>query len=145
MRKAILSDDLLRSTKTIFTLVVIGNHADDGEKRAKAALHRADLNSSIISESSILNFCPGKIAWGCGMSYYAQKSEILWPVGQDDLKEDRVRPGYSPNSYQWTLGAQTKYVIIRPDFIIFALSREMSELETCLRLLKARMEPEAGL
>ena len=66
-----------------------------------------------------------------------------WKVYQPWLESEIVGleslPGYSVRKYfrRFTRGA--KYVIIRPDLIIFAVAKSSVELEKCLELLQEKL------
>jgi hypothetical protein len=52
------------------------------------------------------------------------------------LNKTQARPGYDANILDTRLGMSIQYVILRPDFYVFATAKEDYELGVCLQGLK---------
>lgn len=136
----VLSDTLLRRVPTVMALLVMGdNNTAEKDSRLKRILNEAGLNRSIISEESIVYFCTAKAkaraAW-----HRNNSSNIFFPAPAESLTEKVHRRGYNAEAFMSRLGgSSTRYAILRPDGIIFALAKSVQELEECLYELKRRL------
>jgi hypothetical protein len=135
-RGPLLSDELLEGRQAVMTLLIISNDCANEKVNVKAILRAVNINASVISEQSLIYMCPGASNTQETSAAGSKAGEIYCPSSRHDLDEKKLRPGYDEGSYLSRLGRATRYAIIRPDFIVFAASTNLSELEECLRLLK---------
>ncbi|KAI1471119.1 uncharacterized protein F4812DRAFT_467328 [Daldinia caldariorum] len=126
----ILSDELIRDTKTVMTLLIITR----GQYRAaveevQEVLRAVDINPSVLSEDSLRVFSPDTPSETDGM-------EVYFPASTSRLAElsISIKPGYSQSNYLRRLGHDVKFVIIRPDLYTFALTKNTEELTDTLQL-----------
>ncbi|KAF9869768.1 FAD binding domain-containing protein [Colletotrichum karsti] len=145
----ILSDDLLRQSGTIFTVLLIGNgNSEDTNELymdAKDAISAASLNPNVLTEESIVIYDPlsGESQTNCELSEEEQNKaeshrEIFSPVPTSGLELPRAS-GYNSTSYLARLGPSTKFVIARPDMFVFACAGSKKELTYCLDQLRERL------
>ncbi|GFF24354.1 3-(3-hydroxy-phenyl)propionate/3-hydroxycinnamic acid hydroxylase [Aspergillus udagawae] len=135
--KVELSDQALRRVPTILTLLVVApTQCSKTEQELVAllqVLRQSGIDPSVLSEMSILQFVP------------SDSSDHLpggsrWPVSRvasaDLLTGCPVRPGYSSSQFMRRLGdSRARYVIVRPDNIVFAMSRDLGGLKSSLDAL----------
>jgi 2-polyprenyl-6-methoxyphenol hydroxylase-like FAD-dependent oxidoreductase len=134
-----LSDELLKRSQTAMTLLIVGT--DDPEQEAakiKPILRAVDAHPSIISETSFLFLSADQKKPRKSNGAGSQSLEVFYPAPEKEI-DKKVRPGYDVGSYIRRIGSASKYAIIRPDYIIFAVAKSTSELEQCLYLLKGRL------
>jgi hypothetical protein len=117
------------------TLLLLDPSNHDEVQAAENILERSTVPGSMLSQQSIVL-----------LSSAAQSSTTtdmnLWKLYQPCLESEIVGeslPGYSVRRYfgRFTRGA--KYVIIRPDLIIFAVAKSSVELEKCFELLQEKL------
>jgi 2-polyprenyl-6-methoxyphenol hydroxylase-like FAD-dependent oxidoreductase len=135
-RGPLLSDELLKGRQTVMTLLIISNDCATEKVNVKAILRAVNIHPSVISEQSLICICPDASNTQEKFAAGSKAGEIYYPSSRHDLDEKKLRPGYDEGSYLRRLGRATRYAIIRPDFIIFAAAKNLSELEQCLSLLK---------
>jgi len=112
------------------TLLVIDPNANNEVNKISRIISKAKLHSSILSQESIFfvtPHMPQETQTGIG--------EVFFPTPREDLCDKDIRPGYDERAYFSRLDLGTKYVILRPDFYIFAMANGFEELDECLRLL----------
>jgi 2-polyprenyl-6-methoxyphenol hydroxylase-like FAD-dependent oxidoreductase len=133
-----LSDTLLHRSPGIFTLIVISKDDGDGQnlyQNARTAILGASLDSSILSEESIVLFNPrhdspptSALSDGCGTNGKENAALVY-----------RAEITTRGAAYIDRLGHDTKFALVRPDFLVFACTRDMNTLVTCLQKLKERI------
>ncbi|PKX91170.1 putative monooxygenase [Aspergillus novofumigatus IBT 16806] len=133
-----LSDQALRRVPTILTLLVIAPIQSSETKQELVALpqvlRQSGMDPAVLSEQSIVQFDP------------SDSSEHLpggsqWPVCRVApaglLIGYPVRPGYSSAQFMRRLGdSRARYVIVRPDNIVIAMSRDLYGLKSNLGALE---------
>jgi hypothetical protein len=132
----ILSDCLLQHGRSVMTLLLLDPSNHDEVEEAESILERSRVPGSMLSQQSIVLLCSA-----------AQSSTTTnmksWKLYQPCLESEIVGleslPGYSVRRYfgRFTRGA--KYVITRPDLIIFAVAKSSVELEKCFELLQEKL------
>jgi hypothetical protein len=65
--------------------------------------------------------------------------DLYRPCSDIEIEGIEVLPGYRTRTYFECFTRGSKYVIIRPDLIIFAVAQTSFELEKCLGLLNTRV------
>lgn len=130
----LLSDTILRESRSTFTLLVIQN-VSDGEgpyKEAINAIQGAEVREDILSLQSI-------------RVYYVDAASS-GPLPQNGATRHTYSPwteesvgGENHRIYLDRIGSSTKFVIIRPDFFLFAGAQDRLELGFCLAALKRQL------
>ncbi|KAH7136805.1 monooxygenase-like protein [Dactylonectria estremocensis] len=138
----VLSDLLLKSD-SILTVLVISNSNDHGKlyEDARAAVAAADIDSTIVSEDSIVGFTPCANYSNAPTSTHRpgkNQAEVFWPVVHPTSMESSTL-GFDDGSYIDRLGRRNRFCLVRPDFFVFACARDKGELVKCLALLKQRL------
>ncbi|EED13286.1 monooxygenase, putative [Talaromyces stipitatus ATCC 10500] len=138
-----LSDAFLRSVPTIFTLVVIQSPAPPGDALAKELedlgnlFNESGISKDVLSKKSIVYFDPSASS---NLSHYKGEVPLSFPASRKFLISYPSRLSYDPNQFMRRLGnSQTKYVIIRPDQIIYAKAKTLQDLTKCLESLKGHI------
>jgi 2-polyprenyl-6-methoxyphenol hydroxylase-like FAD-dependent oxidoreductase len=136
----ILSDEIFNRKQTTMTLIVVGQSSPEEVNNLQTLIHTANIHPSIISDDSIVFYSPRlSLMHGQGFSKLS-KHQTFFPVPQEQLEKDNaILEGYCVDSYLDRMGKRAKYVIVRPDTIIFSVAKNASELARCLELLKARL------
>lgn len=133
-----LSDQTLRRAPTVLTLLFI-QHTQYREEQCELdllqLLSQSGVNSSMLSDKSIVQFDPAR-------SSNLETGTGRWPLCHaapaDLLTGYPLRPGYSSDHFLQRLGdSRARYVIVRPDHIIYAISRDLHGLRKCLEELKS--------
>lgn len=129
-----LSDQLLRLTPTVLTLLVIDSDAESIQKHvyeAGVALNSAGVPGPIISQESIRVFSPtGPVDAG--------NIDIFFPSSPEGIADLPVKGSYKSSAYAERFAPATKYAFIRNDFYIFAQAQDSEELSACLAELRQR-------
>lgn len=131
-----LSDKLLKSHGTIFTLLVI---SDTGEKQrawlrdeAEAAFGSVSFAPEVLSARSIIVYATTPTRHDGEIEGSA---EYFSPALVSD-NNVTVPTEYNGMAYVNRLGRSTRFAIIRPDWFVFACARNQEELLHCLVKLK---------
>ncbi|KIX07316.1 uncharacterized protein Z518_01969 [Rhinocladiella mackenziei CBS 650.93] len=135
-RGIILSDEALKRGPSAMTLLVIGNFDANESAEITRVLRDANLSESLLSEKSLV-FIESTLSNHTAI----QSPERFVVPAQSELVGHPTRPGYDADAYVSYLGWGTKYAIIRPDYIVFATARTLTQLQDCIRLLKERCDP----
>ncbi len=131
-----LSDQLLKLSGTIITLVIIDDDAQsiaNNVEFAKAALQKIAVHDAIISQDSIRVFSPAgpvRIADNTG------SIDVFFPSTPERVPNLPVKATYDPSAYAGRMAPGTRYVLVRNDFYIFAQARDQGELRICLTELR---------
>jgi hypothetical protein len=139
-RQAFRSDELLSHSDSLLTLLVIGPNAEATCVEAASILDRVHLPPIVLSSKAIISVdqdVPIKSEYGCNEQ---SRYESFRPT--HSIKRDIVGDvtNYNPKTYLQRFGSTTVYAVVRPDFYIFALLKDTSELERCLTGLKRMLE-----
>ncbi|EAW20293.1 putative monooxygenase [Aspergillus fischeri NRRL 181] len=133
-----LSDQALRRVPTILTLLVVAPmQCPEMEQELDGllqVLQQSGIDPSVLSEQSIVQFDSSN-----SLDHLSDASR--WPVCRvapaDLLIGYPVRPGYNSNQFMRRLGdTRARYVILRPDNIVIAMSRDLSGLKNSLDALE---------
>ncbi|KAJ5267201.1 hypothetical protein N7478_010009 [Penicillium angulare] len=128
-----LSDKALRRVPTIMTLLVINSPSLQDNAFLKSVFDQYQIHSDVLSAKSIVhfNFARSDVQ-GC-----TTKETVLIPAPIDLLQGYPVRVGYDVKQFQQRLGdSRAKYIILRPDGIVYAKARSLSDLKDCLKNLE---------
>lgn len=132
---AVLSDAILRESRSIFTLLVV-QAPSEGEKPyrdAKEAVRLAEIRDDALSEHSIRVYCTETTIANASPPNESSLRTYSPSVGES-VGESHNR------TYTDRLGHATKFAIIRPDLFIFATARDAVELGESLASLKRQLE-----
>ncbi|KAF2269839.1 FAD/NAD(P)-binding domain-containing protein [Lojkania enalia] len=138
----LLSDCLLRQTHSVFTLLLLSRRNYIGMcEDAREAIQKASISPSILSQDSIVVVNPDVVEATStpSIQHDSDPIELFSLVSRDELPGHK-QLDYSECSYLSRLGRSTMFVIARPDFYTFACAKDLSELVTCLSLLRKRLE-----
>ncbi|KAF7125583.1 hypothetical protein CNMCM5793_001800 [Aspergillus hiratsukae] len=133
-----LSDQALRRVPTILTLLVVApTQSPETEEELVALLQmlrKSAIDPAVLSEQSIVQFDPSNSADDL-------PAASQWPVCRiapaDLLIGYPVRPGYNSSQFMRRLGdSRARYVIVRPDNIVIARSRDLHGLKDSLHDLE---------
>lgn len=133
-----LSDQTLRRAPTVLALLVIQHtryRDDQGVLDLQQLLSQSGVNSSILSDKSIVQFDP---AMSSNLETGTGRWPLCRPAPADLLAGYPLRPGYNSDHFLQHLGdSRARYVIVRPDNIIYAISKDIHGLRKRLEELKA--------
>ena len=137
----LLSDRILMKSKTAFTLLVIQNVSEGASpyNEAMDAVKLSGVREDVLSERSIHVYFSDAKRSSC-LSHQKVPSRAYWPWADGNASEVNNR------TYRDRIGYSTKFVIIRPDFFLFASARDRQELDVCLATLKRHLvsNPTSG-
>ncbi|GIJ90533.1 hypothetical protein Asppvi_009490 [Aspergillus pseudoviridinutans] len=133
-----LSDQALRRVPTVLTLLVVAtpkwSESEQEVVTLLRVLRQSGIDPAVLSERSLVQFDPSD-----SLDHLPGVSR--WPVcriaSADLLIGYPVRPGYSSSQFMRRLGnSRARYVIVRPDNIVIAMSRDLGGLKNCLDALE---------
>lgn len=128
-----LSDKALRRVSTVMSLLVIDTPSQQVDADLRKVFARYKIHSDILSAESIVHFNFGKSK----MQRRTDGKAVSFPAPLHMLNGYPVRIGYDVEQFQHRLGdSQAKYIILRPDGIIYAKARSLSGLGHCLKALE---------
>ena len=145
-REPRLSDQLLRQGNAVMTLLIVTDEPETEAAKVERVLQASNAKSSIISSESLLFYSLDLQSFGQFPERSNHQSPSRNVLFHQVLKEDlaaigiTTRPGYNPAAFADRLGIGTKYAIVRPDYIFFALAKNLKELEHCVELLNKRLD-----
>jgi hypothetical protein len=139
-RQTFRSDLLLYHSDSLFTLLVIGPNAERRCVEATSTLERVRLPQAVLSSKAIISLDEDAEIQSDSDKNKQSRDGSFHPTQR--IKRDIVGDvsNYDPRSYLERLGPRTMYAVLRPDFYIFALLEDISELEWCLAELKRILE-----
>lgn len=134
-REPFLSDELLGCGKGLMTLLVIDEYTTEQAELASRVVRDAKIHPFILSADNTVHFvsqCQSK-----------RPNETFSPTPLEQLiREKQARHGYDEGTFFSRLGMGAKYVLVRPDFYIFATAANSQELGECLLGLRRMCEEE---
>jgi 2-polyprenyl-6-methoxyphenol hydroxylase-like FAD-dependent oxidoreductase len=133
-----LSDQALRRIPTILTLLVVAPiQSSETEQELVAlpqVLRQSGMDPAVLSEQSIVQFDPSNSS---GHLPGASRWPVCRAARADLLIGYPVRPGYSSGQFMRRLDdPRARYVIVRPDSIVIAMSRDLGGLKSGLDALE---------
>ncbi|KAJ9320549.1 hypothetical protein DTO027B5_3003 [Paecilomyces variotii] len=135
-----LSDQALRRVPTILTLLVIHSDQPHEDADLEHLLGELKTDPKILSVESIVHF---NLAARASFDSCAGRQSVSFPAPQSLLAGYPVRPGYDANQFMRRVGdSRARYLILRPDNIIYAKARTLKSLKRSLELLEANF-PQA--
>ncbi|KIW02534.1 uncharacterized protein PV09_05992 [Verruconis gallopava] len=134
-----LSDKLLLQQTSIFTLFVIDSNPEKHLSGVKYIIETAGLNPAILSESSICLIDNGTRASVDSRADDLVSDKIMRVASLQELHGKDLLRFYTGQSFVRRIGQNTKFVIARPDFIIFAAMDSYSALKDSVDKLHHRL------
>ncbi|KAJ6133739.1 hypothetical protein N7523_000061 [Penicillium sp. IBT 18751x] len=133
-----LSDKALRRVPTIMSLMVINSSSQQDDDDLKRVFGKYQIHSDLLSTDSIVHFTFGLEK--LDLQHRKNERAVSIPAPTHLLHGYPVRVGYNVHQFQQRLSdSRAKFVILRPDGIIFAKARSLSDLENCLKGLEINM------
>lgn len=127
----VLSDSLLRHGQTVMTLLTLDSNNDGEITEIESMLEKWKIHPSLLSMKSIVHLSSREQLL---LSRDLKESSHYQPCSKDEAMSMDI-PGYNAQKYFARFTQAAKYVIIRPDFIIFAIAKTSIELERCFGML----------
>lgn len=132
--KPVRSDQIICRSRPLITVLVIADGAvtPAGVAAAKQLVQAIDLDPLIISNESVCIFDPDD-------TYEKTETPKYTPCGLHELTRHGIAPfpGYDEKTFMRRLGKGTKFAILRPDTLVFALCKSVEELDDSLKKMKA--------
>lgn len=139
----LLSDDVLRSVPTIFSLIMIRSPRSSADalmnelELLASLITKSGISNHLLSRRSILIFDPTTSSNG---EKHRDEIPVFSPASSDDLITYPRRGLYDANQFMRRMGnSRVKYVIVRPDQVIYAKATSLPEFQGCLNMLKERV------
>ncbi|KAL9562882.1 hypothetical protein ACKAV7_013068 [Fusarium commune] len=122
----LLSDHIFRESTSILTVLVLGSVTAQEASELKQAIDSGELPPHILAENVV-------ILRGDESPYNSVTApwiSELFPCRPDDLEKMGVSllRGYDPASFRRRFHSSTRYVLVRPDFIVFSQAKSIEEL-----------------
>ncbi|KAF2804537.1 FAD/NAD(P)-binding domain-containing protein [Mytilinidion resinicola] len=131
----LLTDELFWKPKSIFTLLIVSPIKQNEAEELELMLEAADLPPNILAHE-----IPEIRFKGSSSSDYPTSKRILqYTVCElSDLEEERIHvfPGYDHTSFRNRLRTEARYVLIRPDFVIYSQASTLKQLVGQLQIAK---------
>ncbi|KAI1084699.1 monooxygenase-like protein [Whalleya microplaca] len=127
-----LSDGLTGKSSIMTLLIITSSQSSKIIEQAKIALREVSLNRSVLSDDSIKVFShnqPPINDEGIEL-YFPSPDERLLDMGIP------IKRMYNASNYSRRFNPNTQFVLVRPDFYIFALASNIVELVEILESLK---------
>jgi 2-polyprenyl-6-methoxyphenol hydroxylase-like FAD-dependent oxidoreductase len=137
--RSFLSDQLLHRGNSVFTLFIVDEYPRNHMEKVQNLVRAARLDPTILAETSIVMIDPSQ---GCEQSFDSslpEDQQIIRVVPEECLGNKEVVKYYNSSSFTEHLGWSTKFVIARPDFIVFSCAKTYPELQECLHGLRRRL------
>lgn len=135
---ALLSDQLLRRS-TVMTLLIVGKHDAKLQASVQELIRQAKIPSHILSETSIVFVDPQPAKSEKTDSSIGNPTLVFSAVSKERLPIKGLRNGYDASVYFDRLGRSAKFAVLRPDSIIYAAVKSISQLESCLSSLRTSL------
>lgn len=129
---ACLSDLILGRGDGFLNLIILQH---EKTQLARDILRRADLPPGLLSPESVVTFATSGEHQAEDIA--SRLRTFIKPVPSNSVRGITMPNGYRPETYLTRLKAEsTSFAIVRPDFYIFALLRDGSQLAAALSKLK---------
>jgi hypothetical protein len=142
--KRILSDTLLTSNKSIFSLLIlVPEHPEPATKvgDVESLIKQAGISEHILSSSAISIVSLG-IARPDSLGHYSETHKRkASPSPLSQIGSRLARNSYSIHAFKERFGRKARFVIARPDSYAFAVARDLGELRSCLEGLTKTCDP----
>ncbi|KAI3576740.1 hypothetical protein IWW34DRAFT_881313 [Fusarium oxysporum f. sp. albedinis] len=122
----LLSDHIFRESTSILTVLVLGSVTAQEASELKQVIDSGELPPNILAENVVI-LRGEKLP--CN-SVAAPWISELFPCRPDDLEKMGVSllRGYDPASFRRRFHSSTRYVLVRPDFIVSSQAKSIEEL-----------------
>ncbi|EXK27198.1 hypothetical protein FOMG_16267 [Fusarium oxysporum f. sp. melonis 26406] len=122
----LLSDHIFRESTSILTVLVLGSVTAQEASELKQVIDSGELPPNILAENVVI-LRGEKLP--CN-SVAAPWISELFPCRPDDLENMGVSllRGYDPASFRRRFHSSTRYVLVRPDFIVSSQAKSIEEL-----------------
>ncbi|KAJ4046708.1 hypothetical protein NW761_007343 [Fusarium oxysporum] len=122
----LLSDHIFREPTSILTVLALGSVTAQEASELKQVIDAGELPPNILAENVV-------ILRGDESPYNSVTApwiSELFPCRPDDLEKMGVSllRGYDPASFRRRFHSSTRYVLVRPDFIVFSQAKSIEEL-----------------
>ncbi|CZT20253.1 related to monooxygenase [Ramularia collo-cygni] len=143
MKGTVKSDEFFVSAPSPMQILVLvrgDGKPQSGRHAIRTLLDKHQVPHGVISPdaTSTLSLAPCSPESVGSFAERSVRKASLTPLRR--LNKRQARPGYSVDVFDTRLGKSTQYVILRPDFYIFATARDERELGVCLQGLKGMLE-----
>ncbi|PLN82185.1 FAD/NAD(P)-binding domain-containing protein [Aspergillus taichungensis] len=131
--RPVLSDEaILRDISHLSLLVLVKRPADLDPVAVRAVLKEADLPEALISAHDV-SYLDISAERGCTRD--SKASFVFYPCSPEELDSHGVTclQGYNRNAIQERLHSSVRYVLLRPDFFIHSVARDVGELRQNLK------------
>ncbi|KAM5361083.1 hypothetical protein AU210_011119 [Fusarium oxysporum f. sp. radicis-cucumerinum] len=122
----LLSDHIFRESTSILTVLVLGSVTAQEASELKQVIDSGELPPNILAENVVI-LRDDKLP--CN-SVAAPWISELFPCRPDDLEKMGVSllRGYDPASFRRRFHSSTRYVLVRPDFIVSSQAKSIEKL-----------------
>ncbi|KAL6405403.1 3-(3-hydroxy-phenyl)propionate/3-hydroxycinnamic acid hydroxylase [Ilyonectria robusta] len=130
----LLSDHIFWKSASILTVLVLGSVTAQEASELKQVIDSGDLPPHVVADNVVI--LRGDES-SCN-SVTAPWISELFPCKSDDLEKMGVSllRGYDPAAFRRRFLSSTRYVLVRPDFIVFSQAKTIEELAGQLRQAK---------
>jgi 2-polyprenyl-6-methoxyphenol hydroxylase-like FAD-dependent oxidoreductase len=134
-----LSDSFFLSAASPMQIVVLVRNNDtptSAQRTIAALLKKHQIPDGVISPdaTSILSLTPCRPESIGSCAEQSVRKASVTPLKR--LSKREARPGYDIGVFDSRLGKDVRYVVLRPDFYVFAMARGDDELGICLQGLR---------
>lgn len=140
----VLSDSIFTAQDSPLRLLILHRDSQSPENGLKDLLSDVGVPEEILSPKSIIHMsitpCRPERTGPCA----EPETRKVSPAPLRNLSEKEARPGYDVAAFENRLGKEARYVIVRPDFYVFAVARSLGELRGCLEGLKGMIGGDEG-
>ncbi|KAI0203039.1 hypothetical protein F4808DRAFT_467697 [Astrocystis sublimbata] len=133
-----LSDFVLEPKGSVMSLIVIAEDDPASDVvQARQVLDATKIHEALLSHDSIKVLSSKPFVGGI---------EVFYPTTLDRFPQESIpiRPLYKPSTIFSRFSPNTRFIILRPDFFIFGLANNSSELAGCITDLRGRFQSEAS-
>ena len=124
----------MRRSRSLITVLVIADGALTTARvaTAKQRVQAINFDPLIVSAASVCIFYPSA-------TYETSETPKYAPCSLHELTCHGIAPfpGYDEKTFMRRLGGDTKFAILRPDTLVFALCKSVEELDDSLKKMKA--------
>ncbi|CAH0027255.1 unnamed protein product [Clonostachys rhizophaga] len=128
-----LSDHMFRNSNAVLTLLILNHPESEQEWTAvQQVSNRLDLPAKFLAEKAIfLNDTTPASLKQQPNSTKIQSSQLLTPAKEGAISGagHKPLPLYDPCAFRKRFQSSAKYVLVRPDFIIFSQAQTLEQLE----------------
>jgi 2-polyprenyl-6-methoxyphenol hydroxylase-like FAD-dependent oxidoreductase len=134
-----LTDHLLQREESIFTLFIVDEYPRNHVEKVQKLIQAMKITPAVLSAESIVMINPNTDSCESFDSAISRKDQIFNVSSTESLQQMEIPKYYDSNSFVKQLRPSTKFVIARPDFIVFACAKSYLELQECLQGFKRHL------